>query len=192
MTLIFGPLPGVAGYVVSDMAEIEDEPSKKPPSSRAAKILRAKIETRCKAASLPFEDIEGDEEGQMACKIAFPCGRDKRWIYLSEYTDYQSLNSINFEQYSFLSGLDAVCAYTLGSIEATVQVLGGVGGSFRVYRAIFGFTWHEYKERVKQASITLKSESGGFKTKISLGLASPELQTLGRHFSRQVQLSLKI
>lgn len=169
---------------------VDDEMPDDVPSIGEVKLLRADIEARCRSASLTIEDLEGLEEGDLACKVALPCGREKRWIYCYDSDDYRRLLSIPFEEYTFLTGLEAVCLYAKREIEAIVRPLGNLTTRF-VNLKLFKSQPDEFRDESGKASIVLESSIGDSSTKISIGPASRELKILSG-FPERVHLSLKV
>jgi hypothetical protein len=160
------------------------------PSNGNLKALKAELERRCKLAKIPIEDTEGFEEGQMACRIGMPCGRDHRWVYCWDETDYQRMLDISFERFVCLQGLDAICDYAGGQIEASVKGLGAPSTRL-LYNRVFGIPSAEFLEREGTVSLTLDALDGQRKTTITLGPCSKELSVLSFAGPRP-RLSLKI
>lgn len=177
------------------MAELQpfddEEFTDEEPSEGEVKLRRADLQARCKAASIQFEEIEGFEDGDVASRIALPAARDERWIHCWSYEDYESLLAISFERYRFINGLDAICAYDKGEIEALVRPIAGTFSPRVTYARLFGVTPQEFPDALPELGINLTSSAAEPGTTISLSVASKELRALvGRH-SRS-HLSLKI
>jgi hypothetical protein len=172
----------------------DDEIEAEVPSIGEVKLLREQLEARCKEAKLPIEDTEGYEDGQIACRVGIPCGRDRRWLHCWEFDDYRRLLDVPFEQYVFLHGLDALCNYQSGEVEASVKILaGGTGGSrtLNVLSITFGIPASELAGREATPSIVLESPDSDKKSTITLGAPSRELAVLTRS-GTPPSLSLKI
>ncbi|MGY4499186.1 hypothetical protein ACVWYH_003117 [Bradyrhizobium sp. GM24.11] len=75
---------------------------------------------RCKAAGLEAEDKFLPGEEVQVIRVSMKCGRETRRIALFSQAAIESLLSVPFEKYTFLSGLDAICSYELGVIEAAI------------------------------------------------------------------------
>lgn len=88
------------------------------------KPLRDMLDARCAAAKIPIEEIEGLEPDERAIRVGMPCGRERRWIYCFGFAGYERLLSVQFEDYVFLQGLDAICNYKTGKIEAAIRAMG--------------------------------------------------------------------
>jgi len=167
----------------------EDDFTDDKPSKGKFNVLRGELQNRCKAANIPFEEVEGFVEEDIAARIALPCGREKRWIYCWDISDYEQLLGIQFERYTFLDGLDAICAYDKGEIEALVRPLAAPMPSRIAYSRLFGISPQEFSSLQPKLGITLSSLSEDPKTTISLSSASKELIALS---GRRSILSLKI
>jgi len=100
-----------------------DDTEELEPSRGETRLLRSQLEARCKTATIPFEEVEGFEDEDVACRIALPCAREKRWLHCSDHSNYVRLLAIEFENLVFLTGLDAMCSYTTSVIEASVRPL---------------------------------------------------------------------
>ena len=168
----------------------QEELTPEMPSNGNLKELKAELETRCKSAKFPIEDVEGLEEGQMACRIGMPSGRDHRWVYCWYEADYQRILDISFERFVFLQGLDAICNYERGEIEASVKTLGAPSPRL-LYSRLFGIPTTEFSEWEGTVSLTLEALDDQRKTTITLGPCSKELNVLF-FAGPKPRLSLKI
>jgi hypothetical protein len=118
-----------------------------------------------------------------------PCGREKRWLYASDHSDFTRLLSIPFEKYTFLSGLDAVCLYAAGEIEALVRPLTTTTPSRLAYSRLFGITTSELRDQWPTLGVTMESPASS-NTSITLSPVSDNLQRLIG--CPEMSLSLKI
>lgn len=175
------------------MAEItpftEDEEGENLSSGGDVKLLRDELRDRCKKAGIETEDDIDFISEEPALRIAMPCGREKRWLYASDHAELTSLLSISFEKYTFLAGLDAICLYTLGYIEALVRPLASSITSRLAYSKLFGISSSDLQD--KWASLEVKMESpASSNTSVILSPASKELKKLIG--CAEMSISLKI
>jgi len=97
-------------------------PEPKPPSPEQLEVLQQ----RCAAADLslirrePEPDFFEEWESYV---VEFPCGRDKRQIFLSDSDDVEALLSIQFEKFSFLSDYEVLVSRADQRLEAPVRPL---------------------------------------------------------------------
>lgn len=164
----------------------EDEPSKDE-----TKLRRTELQDRCKAANIPFEEIEGFEEDDVAARIGLRSGREQRWVICWDHDDFELLLSIPFERYTFLNGLDAICAYDKSEIEAMVRPMGGPASPRMAYARLFGISTQEIGDAWSGLGITLTSPATDPTTTVSLSPPTKELSALVG-FRSQYALSLKI
>ena len=128
-----GLLPSLVSHPKAPTAAImatiepfpEDDVAPENEPQGDVKPLRLDLEARCAAAKIPVEEIDGLEPGERAIRIGLPSGRERRWFYCwGDYSGYERLLSVPFENYVFLQGLDAICNYKAGTIEAAIRALG--------------------------------------------------------------------
>ena len=156
------------------------------------KPLRAQLEARCAAVKIPVEEAEESEPQEVVLRVGIPCGRDRRWIYLWDFEDYQRLLAIPFEQYAYLQGLEAVCNYKTGTIEAAVRPLGVLSSRIlhsRIHFRIFKTSRDRLREDREFPQLELSSPQ--HKPTLILGSLSKGLEALVRAPSSQ-RLSLSV
>jgi hypothetical protein len=131
---------------------------------------REELTARCAAAGLQLreQNIPGEPPW---LTVGMKCGREERRIYVGSEDRVKNFLSINFEQYVFLSGFEAICSYSEDRIEAAVRRI----GLFR---------------NIDSLNFILDPPQSGF-PKIELGLASDDFTKLVRYFGRS-PLTLKI
>jgi hypothetical protein len=131
---------------------VEDESSKsaavkqhheKPQATEgptARDVARNAILARCKAADIPIEESELSAD-QRLLRLGLKCGRNTRWISFSSTEHICNLESVEFENYVFLSDYEAICSYKSGSIEAAIRpvTVGFMPASF-AYQRLFNLT----------------------------------------------------
>jgi hypothetical protein len=150
-------------------SEVEPQGDMKP--------LRAQLEARCAVAKIPVEEIEGMESGERGLRIGIPSGRDRRWFYCWDYAGYERLLSIPFEEYVFLQGLDAICNYKSGQIEAAIRTL-GVSSSRLFFSRVLKLSANDFSEQGTVPRIAFTSPEHG--TSLCIGQPSAELLTMSR------------
>lgn len=165
-----------------------DEPE---PSSAETQLLRSQLEARCKAASIPYEEVEGFEDDDVACQISLPCAREKRWVHCSEHSDYVQLLAIQFESLVFLAGFDAICSYTTNSIEASVRPVTSLAPMRMALSRLLPLSTSGGNEDWETFCIELAS-AGDPATKIRLSRSTPELRALMGRPTGPSSLSLKV
>ncbi|NTV67912.1 MAG: hypothetical protein HGB06_09600 [Chlorobaculum sp.] len=160
------------------------------PSDEEVKKLCDELRRRCNAAKIEYEEFEPSDEGDISSRIGIKSGRDQRWLYCWSYKDYLELLSIEFERYTFLTGLNAICSYDKGLVEAIVKPISGIGVSRNSYRRLLGIILPDGTDSLENYSINLESHIEP-KTTISLSSPTKEMTILAGRISRPY-LSLKI
>ena len=164
---------------MSELDPFDDEDfAKEEPSKAVTELRRAELQDRCKAANIPFEETEGLEENDVAARIALQAGREKRWVNCWDHEDFELLLSIPFERYTFLNGLDAVCTYDKGSIEALVRPIGVPSSPRVIYSRLFGIPLQDMADAAPDLGVTLNSPTTDPVTTVSLSRPTKELSGL--------------
>lgn len=166
----------------------DDLPPEDEPQGDVSAV-RAQLESRCAAAKIPIEETEGYEPDQQVVRIGMPSGRDRRWIYCWDYGDYQKLLSIPFEQLVFLQGLEAICNYSISTIEVGIRTL-GAPSSRLLFSRLFKVAVSDSPEPDQIPRLELPSPLSEGKTKLVLGTPSTELSTLVRGMRPRLSLSI--
>ncbi|MBU7574508.1 MAG: hypothetical protein KAF64_14220 [Hydrogenophaga sp.] len=151
------------------------------------KPLRDKLEARCVAAKIPIEEVEGLEPGERVFRVGIPCGRERRWISCFNFSSFERLLSVPFEDYVFLQGLDAVCNYKTGTVEAAVRALGASSSRSLLSRLL------KVPPGVSadhNAATGLELLSPDQKTSLAISEPSAELSKLVRGPSPRLSISL--
>jgi hypothetical protein len=150
--------------------------------------LKAQLEARCASAKIPISELEMAEPGEKSVRIGLPCGREKRQLLLWNYASYERLLSIQFEQYIFLQGLEAVCNYQTGTIEAAVRASGTSYFSTGISRLLV----HPNGDPSdKSEDRKLYLESRELNVAVTIGKPSRELSTLVRGPEPRMSLTIK-
>ena len=140
------------------------------------KELQEQLKKRC-AGKFSIEDEEPIFSDDISVKIAFPAGREKKWVYCYDYEDYEKLLNINFEKYSFINGFDAICNYSEGTIEASIQPINGFN-LVSAYKGLFGVSFQEFRADPFKYSLEVASPENDQKTIIKISKTSDELIAL--------------
>lgn len=93
----------------------------------------AQMTDRCTAAKIEVQTRKLDDAGVTYTSIAIPSGREKRWVGATGER-LERLLAIDFENYVFLQGFEAICCYSKGTIE--VGLRGVPVGSFSTIRQL--------------------------------------------------------
>lgn len=170
---------------------VEADENTSPSDSENTLIeLSLALEKRCKEATIQFEPMEGFDDDVPACKIAFQCGREKRWVMCWDKEDYESLISIPFENYTFIHGFDAIVDYRNGTVEAAVRSLANQMPGRNLSRLVFGTSEDSPQGPSGEGNrVTLFSDEEDSLLTIELGEPSQELRAL---VSFPPRLSIKI
>lgn len=96
-----------------DLIELEEESAAEEES---LSILRQ----RCAAAKIEVRTRTFDEGGVSYTSIAIPSGREKRWVGATG-DRLQRLLDIDFENFVFLQGYEAICSYKDSFIEVGLR-----------------------------------------------------------------------
>lgn len=99
--------------------QVEEEEIESPTENFVAALQE--IKERCRASDIKFQqkEIEGTTYGT----ISINSGREKRKIIVSSFESAKKILSIEFENFVYISGFEAICSYSRGIIEATIQAV---------------------------------------------------------------------
>lgn len=167
-----------------------DEEDDDKPSAGETKLLREHVADRCNKVGFKIEDVEGFGPEDNFVRIEMPCGKEKRWVLIVDHSQFQRLLNIPFEEYTFLTGLDAICHYSSGTIEAVVRTLSSPTNSRLAYARLFGVPLVELENR--WSSLEVKMESGSMPTKVTASISPASVECQALTGSRPTHLSLKI
>jgi len=115
------------------------------------------------------------------------CGRETRPVILYSETAINSFLSITFEKYVFLSGIEAICSYDDGTIEAAVRPISTPSSLF-AWRSLFGV---DSNEKVNSAKIAMPPSSEGL-PHIELSRASELFSRIVRGMGPPMRMTLKL
>lgn len=144
------------------------------------------LQERCKAAGIPYEE-ESYPEDDTRIKVGIKCGRNIRWVNLWLDESIDKFLSVPFEDYAFLSDLEAICSYGEGKIEAALRLASPQNGpTSYIYRRLFGYE----QQDVESSRILLTAPQDGLPS-VEISPASDIFSGLVRGPSR-FRLTLKI
>jgi hypothetical protein len=120
----------------------DDEDDEEHTSELSPELVAAKssLLARCKAAGLEVEDRFLPGEESQVVRVFMKCGRETRAVGLFSEASINSFLSVPFEKYVFLSGLEAICSYDLGVIEAAIRPVSSNTSSMFTWRKLFGLS----------------------------------------------------
>jgi hypothetical protein len=147
------------------------------------------LQDRCKAAGILFEAYK-ESDDNWNVRIEMKCGRSNRSITLRKAQHINDLLNVPFEQYVFLSDLDAICSYSNGTIEAGIRFAGNGFSplSFISYR-LFGNVRSEDPD-FETSKLVLSPHQIGLPS-IEISKASETFLTLSNPLLRN-RLTLKL
>jgi hypothetical protein len=168
------------------MDDEEDEGDKQS-SVLSPQLVAAKssLLERCKAAGLKVEDKFLPGEELQVLRVFMKCGRETRTISLYSEVSLVSFLSVPFEKYVFMSGMESICSYDGGTIEAEVRP---ISGSLYTWRAVFGVN---DEAGLKSAKLVVSPGSEGL-PRIELSRASALFSTILRGTGRIRRVTLKL
>jgi hypothetical protein len=176
--------------------KVWDEQAKAVSASMTAEALRDDLKKRCGKANIAFEELEAWDPTDISCRIGLQSGRERRWLYFLDVDDYERVLAVNFERYTCLSGLEAICSYEDGTIEALIRPVvpsgGGVGLSRSIVTALFGVTPQDVAEAWRRVELKLASPAGQPPTTIAISAASEDFTALFGGVGGAHPLTLKI
>lgn len=150
------------------------------PSSDDIKETLEKITARCDAAKFSYEDDSTlDDEVDISLTVHIPCGRETRSVYLFDFDELLTFQSIEFEKYTLLGSYAAVCSYEDGVIEAVLSSPSISKSPFQRRRILkqLGLTTSQTKQ---ETELTLSSPLGVDGVQIKLRRESKAAQILSQ------------
>jgi hypothetical protein len=106
----------------ADEFPFDEEPLETPSNIEDIAKLKQDIALRCKQADMAYEEAQlSEEESTTYLRLGMKCGREVRWRAFFSDEAIANLSAIDFENYVFLGGYDAICSYKKGTIEAAVE-----------------------------------------------------------------------
>lgn len=105
-------------------------------------VVLKNVKGRCDTAGIGFKDLT-DDRGISIYQLSFKSGRERREIEFWDQNDVAELVGQPFERYVYLSGLEAVCNYEDGEIEAAVYPAGSITPA-ETYARLFGVEFRNF------------------------------------------------
>lgn len=146
----------------------------------------AEVKERCEKSGIGFRQFK-DDDGDMLFSLDFKCGRETREIEIWDQTELRELLEYPFENYSYLTGLEAICSYKDGVIEVALQSIGQITPA-DMHMRLFGVPFREILTVKPELIISPAEQDGPF---MQIGLASPLFQRVSDIIGSRA-LSLKI
>jgi len=131
------------------------------------------LKARCKSAGIGLE-IERDGDGDLEFNFSFSAGREKRIVNIWDQNDLVVLEGIEFEKFTFISKLQAICNYEKGTIECAVQAAGNSRSLPTLYKRLFGVSIRD--ARKNGAKIVAAVEDG--EPTVELGISTAEFDAI--------------
>lgn len=158
--------------ILADFDDLGENDKDNPEEiSQAKNALRE----RCKLNGFSFKE-EIRENGITVVEIGIKCAREQRKISITSLDRLKKLLSISFEEISFISGFEAICSYTDGTIEASVRPFGRIS-TYQGFRKLFGRKISEGMAALGNSKISIPSPQVGM-PEIEISRASETFQTL--------------
>jgi hypothetical protein len=173
---------------IDDDEEDEDD---EQTSVLSPELVSAKssLLARCKVAGLEVEDKFLPGEELQVVRVSMKCGRETRKISLLSEATIKSFLSVPFEKYGFISGIEAICSYDLGTIEAAVRPISNSNApSSFIWRRFFGV---DSSEKLESAKLDMPPGSEGL-PHIELSLASTLFSKIVRGVGPVRRMTLKL
>src|SRR5271166_3439983 len=104
----------------ADLLPVEEEEIDVPSVSFPSAL--DEIKGRCEARGIEFSQRILNDGTQYAL-VLLNAGREKRELFIGSEEIARWIRSIYFEEYVFVSGFEAVCSYSKGTIEAAIRGL---------------------------------------------------------------------
>ena len=158
-----------------------------PPLEEALRAKEA-LQARCKDAGLELKE-ETREDGSSYLKVGVRCAREQRWLLLGSDESILRMLSIPFEKFVFISGYEAICAYSDGTIEAAIRPLGNMPSSY-AFRKLFGLEIANGLAALEAVKLEINPPQPGL-PKIEISPASDNFTKLVRSPNR-TRITLKI
>lgn len=181
---------------VTDMTDVEanyeeDEFEDQEVPPEVLDEAKMKISARCSAVGITFEEIH-DESGDPSYKFGFKCGRNVRHVVAWNAEKLLDFLDVPFEEYCFLSDLDAICSFKDGVIEAGIRPVAFNGPTVSltgIYRQLFGTFPHAgFDSQTYKLAVSSEGESP---VTIEISPGTSHYKTISQHGSRQ-GLTLKL
>ncbi|HEY0072779.1 MAG TPA: hypothetical protein VGB77_01665 [Abditibacteriaceae bacterium] len=188
--------------------EIQIHESHDAEDVRQLSSLWNEVETRCHAAGIKVDKRVGQEDMRDALILHFQEGRNTRTVNLWGLKDTRLLLAFPFENYRFVSGYEAICSYSDGTIEALIRPnrVTGISLPSLMFRSLgihdpgrrnYREDESQLKLEIEDTSLTKPShllihEEGG-QYSISIGPPTKELESLlMERYAKRFAISLKI
>lgn len=168
------------------LADIEDDDEYfwRLPEEKLLEVTES-LKARCKDAGIGL-NIEQDGDGDLQFNFAFNAGKEKRIVNIWDQNDLVVLEGIEFEKYTFISNLQAICSYEKGTIECAVQAAGNSRPLPILYKRLFGVSIRD--ARKNGAKIVASVEEG--EPTVELGMSTAEFDAIVSQSSSTITLKI--
>jgi hypothetical protein len=170
--------------------EVEDDDDGEQSSVLSAELVAAKASllARCKAAGLNAEDRYQPGADFQVVRVAMKCARETRTVNLYSESSINSFLSVPFEKYVFISGLEAICSYELGTIEAAIRPITNTTPTSFSWRKLLGT---DSMEKLRLAKLEVSPTSEGL-PHLELSRASDLFSKIARENRLPLRMTLKL
>lgn len=127
------------------------------------------LQERCDAAKIGLKQTEYD--GHVAIVLSLRCGRETRDIEIIDQQELPGLLALPFDEFSYLSGLEAIWSSQGNYVELLLDPGAGMGPA-EMFKKLFGVSWRDALELEP-----IKIDGGGG-VHIEIGLASDVFQSI--------------
>jgi hypothetical protein len=142
-------------------------------------LLKEQLLERCKKANIAYHEEKLEpEDFWPAITISLPCGRDKRDVYVTEFSDLQTLLAIEFEKYGFIGDYAAISRQDKQFVEAAIRPVGGLMRGGRFFRLIEERIREGTETRISINPLSLEGIINGVSIKATIGPPSTEFSIL--------------
>jgi hypothetical protein len=168
----------------------EDDDDGEQSSVLSAELLAAKASllARCKTAGLNAEDKYQPGADFQVVRVAMKCARETRTVNLYSEAAINSFLSVPFEKYVFISGLEAICSYELGTIEAAIRPITNTTPASFSWRRLLGT---DSMEKLRLAKLEVPPTSEGL-PHLELSRASDLFSKIARENRLPLRMTLKL
>ncbi|HXR90610.1 MAG TPA: hypothetical protein VN750_10035 [Steroidobacteraceae bacterium] len=162
---------------MTDLPYVDDDQPEDQFPTDLTETAAGQLKRRCDAAKIEFED---DKALPRCFVIKMKSGRSVRRLYIWNYQSLVELLSFNFEEYTYLSELEAICSYCDGTIEAGLQsLIVGLNSMSLIRRRLFGVDTAQDGSDSRPSRLRLNPRAQGLPI-IELGEPSDHFKKLCR------------
>lgn len=147
--------------------------------------LLTQLKNRCDGTRIKYEEVNEEINGEniFGALLTFPSGRETRTFRLNDALNVKKLLAVDFAEYSYLKGYEAICSYSKGCIEALIRSTTAPSRSMlqRIFRGVNGQGSSSDVQSDEPKIILFRSESSEENVeRITIGTASDVFRVLVR------------